>query len=63
MLDGSIQGEGRRVRVTVQLIDTLTGATLWSWQLDANDENPLDLQERIASQVAAKMIDDLPRRK
>ncbi|HXT69974.1 MAG TPA: LPS assembly lipoprotein LptE [Vicinamibacterales bacterium] len=63
VLDGRIQGEGSRVRVTVQLIDTLSGATVWSSQIDTRDENALDIQDRISSQVFAEMMRDLPRKK
>lgn len=48
VLDGRVQTEGERVRVTVQLISVETGRQLWSGQFDGARTEILDLQDRIA---------------
>jgi len=52
VLEGSVQHEGRRLRVTAQLIDTETGTHLWSVQFDRTDADVFAVQDEIASQVA-----------
>lgn len=59
VLDGTLQRDGDRIRLTVQLIDTLSGATIWSSQIDTVETNPLELQDRISESVLAGMDRDL----
>lgn len=59
VLDGSIQKDGERVRVNVQLIDTLSGVTIWSARFDARDTNILDVQDNISERVTAEMTRSL----
>lgn len=59
VLDGSIQRDEGRVRVTVQLIDTLSGVTIWSAQFDASNANALDVQDSISEWVITEMHRDL----
>jgi TolB-like protein/Tfp pilus assembly protein PilF len=51
-LEGSLQPGGARMRVSVQLIDTRTGAYLWMDQFDADRTDPLDLQDNTVTRLA-----------
>lgn len=55
VLDGSLQRDGGRIRLTIQLIDTLSGATIWSSQIDTTDTNTLELQDQISTAVLGEM--------
>lgn len=46
VLEGSVRRAGRRVRITGQLIDAITGAHLWAERFDGNLEDIFDLQDR-----------------
>jgi tetratricopeptide (TPR) repeat protein len=52
VLDGNIQREGERVRVTVQLHRLTDGASLWSGKFDQKSGDLFALEESIAGQVA-----------
>ncbi len=52
ILDGSVRRAGRRVRVTVQLVDAKTGFELWSNQLDRELDDVFALQDDIARAIA-----------
>ena len=52
VLEGRVRKAGGRVRITVQLIDTTTGAHLWADRFDGSLEDVFDLQDNIASSVA-----------
>jgi TolB-like protein len=52
VLEGAVRKAGRRVRVTVQLIDALNGTHLWADRFDGSLEDVFDLQDKIASGVA-----------
>jgi len=51
LLDGSVQRQGTRIRVTVQLVDTRTGAALWSESYDRQSDDLLDVQADIADAI------------
>lgn len=55
LLEGSVQPAGGRVRITVQLIDTATGAHLWAEKYDGVMDDIFELQDRITEQVAGAM--------
>jgi adenylate cyclase len=55
LLEGSFQRSGGRVRITVQLIETASGAHLWAERYDGALDNIFDLQDRITEQVAGAM--------
>ncbi|MEX2271694.1 MAG: winged helix-turn-helix domain-containing protein [Vicinamibacterales bacterium] len=55
VLDGRIQTEGERVRVTLQLVSVGTGETLWSGQFDGATNGTLDLQDQIAAQLLPRL--------
>src|SRR5215471_17992446 len=52
VLEGSVRKGGNRLRITAQLIDTATGAHLWADRFDGSRPEMLEVQERIASDVA-----------
>lgn len=52
LLEGSVQRDGSRLRVTAQLIDTETGTHLWSVQFDRTNVDVFAVQDEIASRVA-----------
>src|SRR5438093_4166155 len=52
VLEGSARKAGQRVRITAQLIDSVTGAHLWADRFDGALEDIFDLQDKIAVSVA-----------
>jgi TolB-like protein/class 3 adenylate cyclase len=52
VLEGSVRKGGNRVRITGQLIDTLTGTHLWADRFDGSLEDVFELQDKIAVSVA-----------
>src|SRR5258708_6932423 len=52
VLEGSVRKAGTQVRITGQLIDTLTGTHLWAGRFDGSLEDVFDLQDRVAVSVA-----------
>src|SRR6266446_2233498 len=52
VLEGSVRKAGTQVRITGQLIDTLTGTHLWAGRFDGSLEDIFELQERVAVSVA-----------
>ena len=55
VLDGSIQRDGDRVRVTVRLIHTDSNSQIWASQLDEKLTDIFVLQDTIATQVAKSL--------
>jgi DNA-binding winged helix-turn-helix (wHTH) protein/Tfp pilus assembly protein PilF len=51
VLDGSIQRAGKRIRVTVQLIDARNSATLWAEKYDEQFTNIFALEDSISARV------------
>jgi TolB-like protein/DNA-binding winged helix-turn-helix (wHTH) protein/Tfp pilus assembly protein PilF len=56
VLDGSIQRDGDRLRVTVQLINVADGATLWTAQFDEHFTDIFTVQDSISERVACDLI-------
>jgi TolB-like protein/class 3 adenylate cyclase len=52
ILEGSVRKAGRRVRITGQLIDALSGTHLWADRFDGSLEDVFELQDRVALSVA-----------
>jgi TolB-like protein len=52
ILEGAVRKAGSSVRITVQLIDTLSGTHLWADRFDGSLEDVFDLQDKVASSVA-----------
>lgn len=55
ILEGSVRRDGRRVRVTAQLIDARTGYHIWSENYDRNLDDLLKLQDDIAIAIASAL--------
>lgn len=51
MVEGSVRKAGTRIRVTAQLIDTQSGAHLWSDSYDRDYGDVLTLQDEIATTI------------
>jgi DNA-binding winged helix-turn-helix (wHTH) protein/TolB-like protein len=62
VLDGRIQRDGNRLRITLQLVSVTNGAHLWSGKFDDTFTNIFALQDSISDQVAhslsANLIND-----
>ncbi|RZA22374.1 MAG: hypothetical protein EOP93_00095 [Lysobacteraceae bacterium] len=54
-LEGSLQQAGQRLRIRLRLIDTRTGAMLWTRDFDRDASEVLALQRDIAQAVAASL--------
>ncbi|HZI79748.1 MAG TPA: winged helix-turn-helix domain-containing protein [Vicinamibacterales bacterium] len=52
VVEGSVQREGDRIRVTVQLIHAETDSHLWAKEFEGTTSDVLDLQRRIALAIA-----------
>jgi adenylate cyclase len=52
LLEGSVQTDQLRLRVTVQLVDATTGTDVWSIRLDRNPQDIFAVQDEIAQAVA-----------
>jgi adenylate cyclase len=52
VLEGSVRKAGNRVRITGQLVDSLSGAHLWADRFDGAVEDVFALQDRITVAVA-----------
>jgi adenylate cyclase len=55
VLEGGVQKAGDRVRVTVQLIDALTGQQLWSERYDRSVKDIFDLQDEITMKILTEL--------
>lgn len=56
VLDANIQRVGDRVRVTLRLISTSDGSSLWTRIVDEQINDPFALQDRVAEQVAQAIV-------
>jgi TolB-like protein/class 3 adenylate cyclase len=52
VLEGSVRKAGQRVRITGQLIDTITGTHLWADRFDGSLEDIFEFQDKVAVSVA-----------
>lgn len=59
VLDGSIQRSGDRVRVTVQLVEVATGATIWSGKFDEPFTDIFGVQDAISQRVMRDLLVEL----
>ena len=53
VVEGSVRRAGKRVRITVQLIDSETGKHLWAERYDRDLEDIFDLQDEITQAIVA----------
>jgi len=61
LVQGSVRRGADRIRVSAQLVDAHTGATLWSQTFDRPLADFFDLQDEISTSIAAPLVDDLTR--
>jgi TolB-like protein/DNA-binding winged helix-turn-helix (wHTH) protein len=52
LLEGSVQMDDKRMRVTAELIDTMTGSQVWSVRIDKTPRDIFAVQDEIALEVA-----------
>lgn len=52
LLEGSVQRDAQRLRITAQLIDSQSGAHLWSMRFDRTPQDVFAMQDEIAIEVA-----------
>src|SRR6201993_214013 len=53
VLEGSVRKAGGRVRITAQLIDAISRTHIWADRFDGSLEDVFELQDKVASSVAA----------
>lgn len=61
VLEGSVRKAGRRMRITVQLIDAATGHHIWAERLDREIEDIFALQDEITRRIARTLQPELAR--
>ncbi len=59
VLEGSLQREADRTRVTMRLLRVGDGVDLWSARFEESSQDPFALQDSISEQVAQAMIPNL----
>jgi TolB-like protein len=57
--EGSVRRFGKRIRITVQLLDVETGQNLWAERFDAGEEEIFEVQDKIVRSIAAQLSDRL----
>jgi serine/threonine protein kinase/tetratricopeptide (TPR) repeat protein len=55
VLDGTVQKSGVRLRVSINLLRTADGSSLWADSFDVHSDDIFNLQEQVAAQVVAKL--------
>jgi len=55
ILEGSVQKEGNKIRVTAQLIKAIDGSHLWSQKYDRDLKGIFELQDEIAADVVEQL--------
>jgi adenylate cyclase len=56
VLEGSVRKSGDKVRITGQLIDSLTGAHLWADRYDGKLEDIFELQDHVTTNVVGPLV-------
>jgi TolB-like protein/class 3 adenylate cyclase/Tfp pilus assembly protein PilF len=59
VLEGSVRKEGNRVRITGQLIDSITGAHLWADRFEGELADLFDLQDKVTESVVGAIAPEL----
>ena len=59
VLEGSVRKAENRVRITAQLIQVETGAHIWAEHYEGDLDRVFDLQDEVASSVAAAVVPSL----
>ncbi|WP_352903306.1 adenylate/guanylate cyclase domain-containing protein [Mesorhizobium sp. M0833] len=52
VLAGSLQADGGRIRITTHLVDTATGADVWSERYDRSDEDIFAVESDVTAKIA-----------
>jgi len=55
LVEGSVRRSGNRIRVTAQLVDSITGNQRWSDQYDGDLEDVFAVQDEITSKIVARL--------
>jgi len=55
VLEGSVRKAGRRLRITVQLVDVATGYHLWSERFDREATDVFDIQDEITEAIVDRL--------
>ncbi len=53
--EGSVRRLGKRIRITVQLVDVETGEHLWAERFDADEDDIFAMQDHIVRSIAAQL--------
>ena len=59
LLEGSVRGDGERIRITAQLIETRSEVHLWAETYDRSIGETLNLQTDVASHIARSLAMEL----
>jgi TolB-like protein len=59
VLEGSIRKAASRVRITGQLVDANTGATLWSERFESALDDIFELQDQMATSIVGELVPHL----
>ena len=61
VLEGSVRRAGARLRITVQLIDGVSGAHLWAERFDGALDDVFELQDQVTQRVVGAIAPELDR--
>jgi TolB-like protein len=56
VVKGGIRRSGKRVRISVQLLEPGTGKTLWVQRLDRKQDDIFDLEDEVATRIAINLV-------
>ena len=59
ILEGSVRKAGKRLRITAQLVDAVTGHHVWAERFDRQLEDVFDIQDEITNRIAATVVPEL----
>jgi adenylate cyclase len=59
IVEGSVRKAGNRVRITGQLIDSITGAHIWGDRFDSALDDIFELQDQVASSIVGAIEPEL----
>ncbi len=62
VLEGSVRKAGSRVRITAQLVDTLTGGHLWAERYDRDLKDVFALQDEVTQKIVGSLAVRLTKR-
>jgi len=55
VVEGTLQRQGSRVRVNVNLMSIPSGSSIWSGTLDVDSESTFEIQDRLSQEIAARL--------